>query len=125
MTARIVRAIENPHVDAIAHPTGGLIGKRAPYAVDLDAVFRAAARTNTALEINSFPERLDLVDAHARRAKEMGVMLVVNTDAHAAVHLDNIRYGVAMARRGWAEAPDVLNTRGLHDLEAWLRSGGR
>jgi len=125
MTARIIRAIENPHVDAIAHPTGALIGKRAPYAVDLEAVFRAAARNGTALEINSFPERLDLSDVHARRARELGVMLVVNTDAHATVHYDNIRYGVAMARRAWAEAGDVLNTRGFEGLSAWLRSGAR
>jgi DNA polymerase (family 10) len=123
MTARLIRAIENPHVDAIAHPTGRLIGKRAPYAVDLEAVFRAAARTGTALAINSFPERLDLVDTYARRAKDLGVMLVVNTDAHAPVHLDNMRYGIAMARRGWARAENVLNTRGLADLQAWLRRG--
>lgn len=125
MTQRIIRAIENPYVNAIAHPTGRLIGKRAPYAVDLEAVFRAAARTGTALEINSFPDRLDLVDSHARRAKSLGVMLVVDTDAHAAAHFDNIRYGVAMARRGWAETKDVLNTRGIGDLVARLRTGGQ
>lgn len=123
MTARIVRAIENPHVDAIAHPTGRLIGKREPYDVDLERVFAAAARHHTALEINSFPERLDLVDTHARRAKDLGVMLVVDTDAHAPVHYDNIRYGVAMARRGWAQSGDVLNTRSYEDLMRWLRSG--
>jgi DNA polymerase (family 10) len=123
MTSRIIRAMENPHVDAIAHPTGRLIGKRAGYSVDLEAIFRAAARTGTALEINSFPERLDLVDTHARRAKELGVMLVVNTDAHAPVHLNNMRYGVAMARRGWAEPQNVLNTRSYAELHAWLRRG--
>jgi DNA polymerase (family 10) len=123
MTARMVRAIENPHVDAIAHPTGRLIGRRAPYAVDLEAVFAAAARTRTALEINSFPERLDLDDAQARRAIELGVMLVIDTDAHAPIHFDNIRYGVAMARRGWAEAANVLNTRSYSDLKAWLTRG--
>jgi DNA polymerase (family 10) len=121
MTARIIRAIENPHVDAIAHPTGRLIGKRAPYAVDIEAVFRAAAREHRALEINSFPERLDLSDVHARRAKELGVMLVIDTDAHAPIHLDNIRYGVAMARRAWSEAHHVLNTRSFRDLTHWLR----
>lgn len=123
MTARMIRAIENPHVDAVAHPTGRLIGKREAYAVDLEAVFRAAARTGTALEINSFPERLDLVDTQARRAQELGVTLVVNTDAHAQVHLDNIRYGVAMARRGWAEPRAVLNTRSYEELKGWLKSG--
>jgi DNA polymerase (family 10) len=123
MTARIIRAMENPHVDAIAHPTGRLIGKRAAYAVDLEAVFAAAASTQTALEINSFPERLDLVDIHVRRAKELGVMLVIDTDAHAPVHMDNMRYGVAMARRGWLEARNVLNAMPYGDLVAWLRRG--
>ncbi|HZU12907.1 MAG TPA: DNA polymerase/3'-5' exonuclease PolX [Chloroflexota bacterium] len=116
MTARIVRAIENPHVDAIAHPTGRLIGRREPYAVDLEAVYRAAARTGTALEINSFPERLDLTDTQAQRALELGVILVVDTDAHAPVHFDNIRYGIEVARRAWAEAANVLNTRPLAEL---------
>jgi DNA polymerase (family X) len=121
MTARIVRAIENPHVDAIAHPTGGLIGKRAPYAVDLEAVFEAAARTDTALEINSFPERLDLVDRHVRRAIDVGARVVINTDAHAPAHFANIRYGVEMSRRGWAQRENVINTWSWPDLEAWIR----
>jgi DNA polymerase (family 10) len=121
MTARMLRAIENPHVDAIAHPTGRLIGKREPYAIDLEAIFRAAARTRTVLEINSFPERLDLVDRHARRALELGCTLVIDTDAHAPVNFENLRYGVAMARRGWAQAENVLNTRGYAELRAWLR----
>jgi DNA polymerase (family 10) len=121
ITHRMVTAIENPHVDALAHPTGRLIGKREPYAVDMETVFRAAARTGTVLEINSFPERLDLSDQMVRRAKDLGVMVVVNTDAHAPVHLDNIRYGVAVARRGWAERANVLNTRSLAGLRRWLR----
>ncbi|GAC1623297.1 MAG: DNA polymerase/3'-5' exonuclease PolX [Chloroflexota bacterium] len=125
MTARMVRAIQNPYVHAIAHPTGRLIGKREPYDVDLEAIFSAAAECNTALEINSFPERLDLVDTHARRAKDLGVMLVINTDAHAPVHFDNVCYGVAMARRAWAEAHNVLNTRSYDDLIKWLKSDGR
>ena len=124
MTQRIVSAMENRHVDAIGHPTGRLIGKREPYAVDMEAIFAAAARTRTALEINSFPERLDLVDVHARRAKDLGVVLVVNTDAHAPIHLDNIRYGVAMARRGWAEPANVLNTWSFEALSAWLKRDG-
>jgi len=123
MTARIIRAMENPHVDALGHPTGRLIGKREPYAVDLEQVFRAAARTHTALEINSFPERLDLSDRHARRAIELGATLVVDTDAHAPAHLDNIRYGIAMARRAWATADDVLNAYSFDALQAWLRNG--
>jgi len=122
MTARIIRAMENRHVRAIGHPTGRLIGRRAPYAVNLEEIFRAATRTGTSLEINSFPERLDLSDVHARRAKDLGVMLVVNTDAHAPAHFENIRYGVAMARRAWAEASNVLNTRPYPDLMSWLRN---
>lgn len=123
MTRRIVRAMENPYVDAIAHPTGRLIGKRAAYAVDLETIFRTAAKTKTALEINSFPERLDLTDSHARRAIELGVTLVIDTDAHAPVHFDNIRYGVAMARRGWAEPSNVSNARSFAQLQAWLKRG--
>jgi DNA polymerase (family 10) len=125
MTARVIRAMESPHVDCIAHPTGRLIARRAPYALDLEAVFKAAARTKTALEINSHPDRLDLVDHHAHRAIELGAMLVVNTDAHAPAHLDNMRYGVAMARRGWAEPANVLNTRPFDEVVAWIRSGER
>lgn len=121
ITARVVRAIQNPNVDCIAHPTGRLVGKREPYAVDLEAVFRAAAETGTVLEINSAPERLDLVDAHARRAIDLGVTLVVNTDAHAPVHFTNIRFGVAMARRGWAQSSDVLNSRDLAAVRSRLK----
>lgn len=124
MTNRLIRAMENPYVRAIGHPTGGLIGKRAPYAVDLEAVFRAAARTRTALEINAQPSRLDLVDTQARRAIELGVTLVINTDAHAATQFEFLRYGVEMARRGWAEADNVLNARDLTALRAWLNSSG-
>ena len=125
MTARIVRAIQNPHVHAIAHPTGRLINKREPYDVDLEQVFRAAAAHNTALEINSWPERLDLTDTHVRRAIQMGVRIVINTDAHATANFENLRYGVAMARRGWARAQDVLNTRTYEDLRIWLTSSSR
>ncbi|HZS94961.1 MAG TPA: PHP domain-containing protein, partial [Chloroflexota bacterium] len=125
MTERIVCAIENPYVDAIAHPTGRLINKREAYAVDLEAVFQAAARTGTALEINSQPSRLDLSDVQARRAIELGVNLVVDTDSHAPAQLDNIRYGVAMARRAWAESGNVINTRPLEELCRGLKNGGR
>ncbi|GAC1466197.1 MAG: DNA polymerase/3'-5' exonuclease PolX [Gemmatimonadaceae bacterium] len=122
MTTRIVRAMENPHVDAIGHPTGRLIGRRQPYAVDLEAIFATAARTNTVLEINSHPDRLDLMDSHARHAIELGALLVINTDAHAPANFDNLHYGVATARRGWAEAGNVLNTRSYDDLMRWLRT---
>jgi DNA polymerase (family X) len=121
MTARLVRAIENPHVDLIAHPTGRLINQRDPYAVDMQAVIRAAARTGTALEINSFPERQDLSDVHARMAKEQGVRMAINTDAHAPEHYALIEYGINVARRGWLEKKDVVNASTLDEFGAWLK----
>ena len=120
-TARLIRAIENPHVDLIAHPTGRLLGKRDPYPVDFDAVCAAARRTGTTLEINSSPDRLDLSDALARHACRQGVMLMVNTDAHAPEHYGQLRYGITVARRAWLEPADVLNTRPLAEFQAWLK----
>ena len=111
MTRRIVKAMENPHVDCIGHLTGRLLGRREGYAVDLDAVLKAAARTGTAIELNSQPLRLDLTDQACHRAKELGVKVVINTDAHSTEDLKLMRYGVATARRGWLEKSDVLNTR--------------
>jgi DNA polymerase (family X) len=121
MTRRIIRALENPHIDILAHPTCRLIGEREPIDVDLEEVFRAAVRTNTALEINAMPERLDLKDIHVLRAKELGVKLVICTDAHRAGHLDLIRFGVGVARRGWCEAEHILNTRRLSEVEAFFK----
>ena len=116
MTARILRAIRNPVVHVFNHPRGRLLGKRAEYAVDLEAVIRSAAEGGTALEINSQPDRLDLDDVWARRAKQLRAKLVIDTDAHSANHLRFIRYGIATARRGWIEKPDVLNTLRLDRL---------
>lgn len=114
MTARIVTAMENPHVDIIAHPTGRLVGKRDPYEVDMEQLMEAAKRTGTALELNAYPERLDLNDLHCRMAKDYGVPVAISTDAHDALQMrDVIRYGVATARRGWLEPGDVVNTAGL------------
>ena len=124
MTARIITAMENPWVDCIGHPTGRLIGQREPYEVDLEAVFTAAARLSVAMEISSDPSRLDLKDIHARRAKELGVKLIVATDAHRAGSLSLIRFGVGMARRGWLEAGDVLNALPLAKLRKRLRRAG-
>jgi DNA polymerase (family 10) len=121
MTARIVKAIENPWVDCIAHPTGRLIGQREPYAVDMEALLQAAAAHGVAMEINSFPDRLDLKDVHARRAKELGVKILINTDTHSADRLPMMRFGVATARRGWIEPGDVLNTLPLVKLRRQLR----
>jgi DNA polymerase (family 10) len=121
MTERIIKAIQNPWVDCIGHPTGRLVGQREPYAVDLEAVFEAAARAGVAMEMNADPNRLDLKDTHARRAKELGVRVLIATDAHWANHLSLIRFGVAMARRGWLEAPDALNAMPVAELRTALR----
>jgi len=110
MTRRIIQAMENPHVDIIAHPTCRLLGGREAIALDMEAIFHAAARTGTALEINAMPDRLDLKDLHIFRARELGVKLSLGTDAHATEHLPLMRFGVGIARRGWAESGHVLNT---------------
>lgn len=121
MTSRLIHALENPYVNILAHPTCRLLGVREPVEVDLEAVFRAAARTNTALEINAMPERLDLKDIHALRAKELGVQLVIDTDAHSTAQLEAIRFGVGVARRGWCQAEHILNTRPLEEVWAHLK----
>ncbi len=122
MTRRIIGAIENPNVDVLAHPSCRLLPDREPVAVDIEAVFQTAARTNTMLEINGMPSRLDLKDIHAYRARELGVKLVINTDAHNAEHLEFMRFGVGVARRGWCEAQDILNTKSLKEVIACLAS---
>jgi len=123
MTERVLRAIGNPHVDVLAHPTCRLLGERRPVMVDMEAVFRAAAETGTALEINAMPSRLDLKDTHASRARELGVKLVISTDAHNASQFDLIRFGVGVARRGWCEPHHILNAGSLQQVEAFLRRG--
>ncbi len=123
MTARLLRAISNPNVDIIGHPTTRLIGHRPPIDADLDAVFAAAARTGTALEINGFPDRLDLDDELVRRARLAGVKFAISTDAHAVPHLDYLRFGVATAQRGWAGNSDVINTYPLARLQRFLAHG--
>jgi len=110
VTARLLNAIRNPHVDMIAHPTGRLLPDRVGADLDMDAVLAAAAATSTILEINAHPARLDLRDSHVRRAVELGVRIAINTDAHRPGEFDNRRYGVATAQRGWATAADVVNT---------------
>ncbi len=121
ITGRLISAIENENVDIIAHPTGRIIDQREPYEVDMQAVMLAAARTKTVMEINSHPSRLDLNDINAKAAKEMGVMLCINSDAHDAKQLLNMKYGVNVARRAWLEKKDVLNASSLKDLLSVLR----
>jgi DNA polymerase (family 10) len=119
LTARTLAAVHNPHVSAISHPTGRLIDRRPPNAVDLERLFEACVETGTALETNGLPDRLDLKDEHIRRAIEAGVAIVASTDAHSTRGLGNIVLSVGTARRGWATAGDVINTR---PLEVLLRS---
>jgi DNA polymerase (family 10) len=126
MTRRICRALENPHVDVLAHPTGRLIGERSPYDVDLEHVFKTAKRHNKAMEINAHPHRLDLNDLHARRAHELGVLVAIDTDAHVLDELQAIQLGVATARRAWIEKAEVVNAWPLAKLRAWVaRAQGR
>ncbi len=121
MTDRMVRAIEHPLVDAIGHPTGRLIERRDPYALDLDHVFEAAARSGTFLEVNGNPNRRDLSERNARRAIAAGVTLVVDSDAHGPETLANVGYGVATARRAWVEGRHVANTRRWDELDPLRR----
>jgi DNA polymerase (family 10) len=121
MTDRLLRALENRHVDVLGHPTGRKILKRAPYAVDMEAVIDAAARHGVALEINCQVDRLDLNDVHARLARDRGVPLVIDTDAHSRTAFGRLRWGVLVARRAWLQPADVLNTRPFDQFRAALR----
>lgn len=120
MTKRVIQAISHPEVDILAHPTGRIINRREPFAMDVDAVLTAAADLGVAVELNANPNRLDLSDVHVHRAKELGVPVVISTDAHKPEGLDNMRFGVDQARRGWLAPEDVLNTRSLADFREWL-----
>jgi DNA polymerase (family X) len=124
ITARMLKALRNPHVDIIGHPTGRLIPNREGADLDMEAVFTAAAEEGVALEINAHPRRLDLEDIYARRAIEKGIRLSVNTDAHSPADLDLIDFGIATARRGWVQPQDVLNAWEPERLLAWLAERG-
>jgi DNA polymerase (family X) len=121
MTDRILRALENPYVDILGHPTGRLILRREPYPVDVDAILDAAARLGVAVEINCQLDRLDLNDVHARLARDRGVAIVISSDAHSSTALGWLRWGVLVARRAWLEPVHVLNTRSFDDFRALLR----
>jgi len=116
LTKRIVAACKNKYTHIIAHPTGRLWGTREPYDIDLEEVFKVARDTNTHLEINAYPERLDLNDLNCRRAKEAGVKLAINTDAHTIQQLEVMKFGVSVARRGWLGRDDVINTLSWEEL---------
>jgi DNA polymerase (family 10) len=121
MTERIVRAMRNPHADILFHPTGRVIQKREPYDVDIDEIIRTAKETGTILEIDGYPDRLDLKDEHIRKVVKAGVKLVVDSDAHSVNHIRFLEFGVAQARRGWAEKKDVINTRPLKEFLKGLK----
>jgi DNA polymerase (family 10) len=121
VTGRLLNAIRNPHVDIIGHPTGRMIPDREGADLDMDAVLAAAAESGVALEINAYPDRLDLDDVYSRRAAEMGTPLSVNTDAHSEPDLDLAFFGVSVARRAWIGPDQVINTWSDERLLAWLR----
>jgi DNA polymerase (family 10) len=120
-TRRILKAMENPHFNILAHPTGRMINKRSPYEIDMEEIMKEAKDKGCFLEINANPDRLDLDDDNARMAKETGLKLSISTDAHAVNNLNFMKYGVAQARRGWLEKDDVLNTRSWSDLKKLLK----
>jgi DNA polymerase (family X) len=116
MTKRVEEALRHPHVSCLSHPTGRYINRRPENALDLDRTFEVAVEQGVAIEVNGLPLRLDLRDEYVHQALQAGVAIVCSTDAHSTVGLDNIVYSVATARRGWATAADVVNTRGLAEL---------
>ncbi len=120
-TRRILRAFENPYVHILAHPTGRMIGIREPIELDMEQILAKAKEYNIHLEINAQPERLDLTDIHAKMAKEMGVKMAINSDAHNIFSLRYMEYGINQARRGWCEKDDIINTRSLNQLKKVLK----
>ncbi len=120
-TERIIRAMDNPLFNVLAHPTGRLIGSRAACEIDMERVMKAAQERGCILEVNAQPERLDLTDLHCRMAKDLGVKVVISTDAHSTGDLGLLRFGISQARRGWLEAEDVINTRSWREVAKLLR----
>ena len=120
-TERIIKAMENPNVDIIFHPTGRIIQRRDAYKVDMSALLKAAKRTGTVMEIDAFPDRSDLKDEYIRKAVDMGVKLSIDSDAHSIQHFQYLEYGIAQARRGWAEKKDIINTRSWREMLKMLK----
>lgn len=121
MTKRMIKAIKNPAVNILGHPSGRIIGERDAYDIEWPEVFKAAAKHNVALEINSFPDRLDLKDVLVKEALNYNVKFAIDTDSHRLSHMENMKYGVAVARRGWAQKKDIINAMNLKDLKKWLK----
>jgi len=124
ITERLLKVVKNPHVDIIGHPTGRELPDREAADLDMEVILQAAAESGVALEINAHPSRLDLDDAYARRAKDLGVLISVNTDAHSEADYDMLHYGVAIGRRAWLEPKDVVNTWSADNLTKWLKKRG-
>ena len=124
ITQRLLNAVQNPHVDIIGHPTGREIPDREGADLDMEVILQAAAKSGVAMEINAHPSRLDLDDVYAKRAKELGVLISINTDAHSEDHLDMLFYGVATARRAWLTKNDVINCWPTKKLLDWLKKRG-
>ncbi|MEX2013101.1 MAG: PHP domain-containing protein, partial [Candidatus Levyibacteriota bacterium] len=122
MTKRVLSGFSHPKAKILAHPTGRLLNSRAGYELDWDKIFDFCVKNNKALEINAWPERLDLPDTLVKQAKDVGVKFVIDTDSHAVSHMDNMFYGVAVARRGWAEKKDILNTLPADKFIDWISS---
>jgi len=116
MTKRICRVMENPHIDIIFHPTGRVLLRRPAYELDIDEMIRVAKKTGTCLEIDAFPDRLDLKDTYAKKAIEAGVKLSIDSDAHSASHLQYLRFGIAQARRAWATKKDIINSHSWPEM---------
>jgi DNA polymerase (family 10) len=125
MTDRVIRGIQHPTVDILAHPTGRILNRREPFPLDVEAVLQAAAELEVAVELNAHPQRLDLHDGHVRRARELGVKVAIDTDAHSTRDLDLVRYGVDQAARGWLGPLDVVNTLPLDRFLQWVRRKNR
>ena len=121
MTKRILSGMENKYVDFLAHPTGRIIGRREPLKINIDQLLTKAKEQNIILEINAFPDRLDLNDRLIKQAKEYNIQFVIGTDSHNSAHFDFMRYGIATARRGWCEKKDVINTLSLTQLQKFLK----
>ena len=122
ITERCLRAVANPNVDILGHPTGRLIGRRPPSDLDVERVLLACAETGTVVEINAHPSRLDLKDVYARRAVELGCKIAISSDAHETSGMDMMPYGIATARRAWLTAADVVNTYPMIEMQALLKS---
>jgi DNA polymerase (family 10) len=122
MTERVLRAMDDPHMTILAHPTGRLLLSREPYDLDLDAVLEKAAQLGVAVELNCDPRRMDLDWGFLHGARDLGVTIAIGPDAHSRTSLDNMEFGIAAARKGWLRRNDVLNTRDVQGVQAFARS---